>query len=153
METTTSRRNFWSQAIAVALVIVGLLILFIQAQTKPLDSSNLKIPVANSRSYAAAAQLLIDRTQEDKVTQTFFEAQTIMLRDKAEQVLKELESAKVESGLEMKLWQARQFARELKTHLDELQSSFTNTPHLKELKHQLEELTPRLKELESTLAE
>jgi hypothetical protein len=124
---------------------------FIYAQTKPLSSSDLKIPISESRSKAAAAQLLTTTTQAGKTVPAFYEAQIIMLRQKVDETASQLATAKVENGLEIKLWQAQRLIGELKTTLERLETAFGKPDQLELRRQELDELVPRLRELEDTL--
>ena len=153
MEQQNNQRKLWIQAFAVSVLIAVLVGWFIWSQTKPLNSAELKIPVAGLRSYGATANLLSDQTLQGKTTQPYFEAQLIMLRDKVSAAMKTLDSARVQSGLEIKQWQARRLVRELSATLDRLESSFSSQTRLADAKRELETLVTQLKELESTLEE
>ena len=149
--TKNSQRQVWLQAAVVLLIVAALVAWFVWSETKPLNHVELKIPIADLRTYCAAAVLQADLTLHGKTTQSFYESQLIMLREKVSADMKALDSAKVESGLEIKHWQARRLVRELQTSLDQLQSSFAQPKQIEAVKTDLENLLPRLKELEATL--
>ena len=151
MRQQIDQRKLWLQVIGVLLVIGLLLAWFIRSQTKPLNNIELGIEVADLHTYATAASLLTDLTLNNKSTQTYFETQTSLLRDKVEDEMKSLESARVDQGLEIKQWQARQLVARLKVAIEKLQSSFTRQQDLRNNKAELDSLVSPLKELEATL--
>src|SRR6185295_3705139 len=151
MTQQTDQRRFWLQAI-VTLLVIGLLVAwFIRAETKPLDNIELGIQVSDLHTHATAALMLADLTLNNKTTQTYFETQTSLLRDKVVEVMKTVDSAKVDKGLELKQWQARQLVAKLKLIIEKLQSSFPRQQDLSNSKAELEGLVSPLKELEATL--
>jgi hypothetical protein len=95
--------------------------------------------------------MLTDLTLNNKTTRTYFETQTSLLRDKVDDVMKTLESSKVDKGLELKQWQAQQLVAKLRLVIEKLQSSFTRQQDLSNTKAELESLVSPLKELEATL--
>lgn len=151
MGHSASRRNLWLQIIAVLLLLGGLLVWLVRAETKPLNRDELKIEVSNLRSYAAEGRLLAEPSLSGKATRAYFQTQTDLLEDKAEDALKGLDAAKVEEGLELKHWEARSLARQVKTSLERLYSSFERPQEMESVKGELEKLLSRLKELEESL--
>jgi len=145
------KKKAWAQAAFLLLTVTILVAWFIYAETKPLNSSDLKIPISESRSKAAAAQLLTTTTQAGKTVPAFYETQTIMLRQKVDAAASQLATAKVENGLEIKLWQAQRLIGALKTTLERLETAFGKPDQLKQRQQELDELLPRLRELEDTL--
>ena len=82
MRQQTDQRKLWLQTIGVLLVIGLLLAWFIRSETKPLNNIELGIEVADIHTYATAASLLTDLISTTNCTQTYFETQTSLLRDK-----------------------------------------------------------------------
>jgi hypothetical protein len=153
MRQTINKRKLGIQAAVVILLTLGLLTWLAHAETKPLDRNELKIEVGHLRSYSAEAGLLAEQAASTRVTETFFQTQTYLLRDKAESSRSSLESATVEPELEASHWQARQLAGQLKSMLEQLSVSFTNSEELNRASSNLKSLLSQLKTLEQSLKE
>jgi hypothetical protein len=151
MSYPIDKKRVWFQVALLLLEIATLAGLLVYARTKPLNKSDLKIPISESRSQAAAARMVAAAAQEAKMSQTFYEAQIIMLRQKVDDAASQLASAHVQDGLEIKLWQAQRLIGELKTTLEWLETSFGKQDQLNQRKQELDDLVPRLRELEETL--
>jgi hypothetical protein len=125
----------------------------VHSETKPLDRSELKVEVGHLRSYSAEAGLLAEQAASAKVTETFFQTQTYLLRDKTENSSSSLESAAVDSGLETNHWQARQLADQLKSMLETLSSAFADPDRLNRSTSNFKSLSDQLKAAEQSLKE
>ena len=151
MKQRSPSSKLWTQAGALALLVLLLVAWLIHAETKPLNRDELKIEVAGLRSTAAEARLLAGQTLSARTTRPFFETETYLLNDKTQTAKQALDSAAVEAGLDAKLLQARQLAGELQNECQKLSGSFANSAELNRAKDSLEQLTSRLKELEESL--
>lgn len=153
MSQPVNRKNLLVQATAAIVLILGLIAWLVHAETKPLDRNELKIEVGHLRSFSAEAGLLAEQAASAKVTETFFQTQTYLLRDKVESLRNSLESATLDSGLEGNHWQARQLADQLKTMIENLNGSFANPNELNRASSQLKSLSAQLKTAEQSLKE
>lgn len=151
MRQTSNQRKLWIEVMAVILLILGLLAWLVHVETQPLNRNELKIEVSQLRSYSAEAGLLAEQALATNVTETFFQTQTYLLRDKAQSSSSSLESATVDSGLEANHGQARQLAGQLKTLLEQLSGSFANPDELNRASSNLKSLSAELKAAEQSL--
>jgi hypothetical protein len=151
MRQPDNKRKLWIEVMTVIVLTLGLLAWLAHAETKPLGRNELKIEVGHLRSYSAEAGLLAEQAVPTKVTETFFQTQTYLLRDKAESSSSSLESATVDSGLEANHGQARQLAGQLKSLLEQLSGSFANPDELNRASTNLKSLSAELKAAEQSL--
>jgi hypothetical protein len=144
-------RSAWIQAAIIILLLGGLVFLGIRKVNQPLSRDELKIEIGDLRSHASEGRKLSELAAPDKTTRAYFEAQTLLLVDKAQEAKKQLDDAQPEAGLELPHWQARHLAGQVKTALEQLSTAFSQPQEANRLKGELEKLYPQLKELEESL--
>jgi hypothetical protein len=148
-----NRKHLLVQTAAATGLVVGLIAWLVHAETKPLDRNELEIEVGHLRSYSAEAGLLAEEAASTRVTVTFFQTQSYLLRDKVERSSSSLESALVDSGLEANHRQARQLALQLKTLVESLSGFSANPNQLSLASSNLKILSAQLKAAEQGLKE
>lgn len=139
------------QAATILLLAGGVVFWGVREINKPLGRDELKIEVADLRSHASEGRKLAEQSSPDKTTRSYFEAQALLLMDKAKEVKKQLDDANPESGLEVEQWQARHLAGQVKTDLEQLSTSYGQPREANRVKGELENLNPQLSELEESL--
>jgi hypothetical protein len=144
-------RSAWTQAAIIILLAGGVVFWGVREINKPLGRDELKIEVADLRSHASEGRKLADQSSPDKTTRAYFEAQTLLLVDKAQEVKKQLDDTNPESGLEVQQGQARHLAGQVKTNLEQLSTSFAQPYEANKVKDELGTLYPQLSELEESL--
>lgn len=139
------------QAAIILLLAGGLVFWLVREMSAPLGRDELKIEVADLRSQASEGAKMAEQSSPDKTTRAYFQAQTLLLVDKAQESKKQLDDATPESGLEVQHWEARHLAGQVKTELEQLSTSFAQPQASSRVKNELEKLYPQLKELEEGL--
>lgn len=143
--------SIWLQAAVLLSILFSVAIWIISAREMPSGQENLRVEVGGLRSQAAEGQFLAEQAMKNKTTAIFLRTQTEQLQEKVQSVLKDLQSMKVESGLETKTAQARELAASLNTSLSSLAKSFGNQPQTSDLKNDLANLFSQLSDLENGL--
>jgi hypothetical protein len=142
------KRNLLIQTAVLLLLVGGAIAAFIRAETKPLSRDELKIEAANLRSLASEGRQLSEQFLAGQMTETFFQTQTSLLQDKAQSEREKLDSSDIESGFELKHWQARHLAKQVEGVFSRLRDKSQNASQTKD---ELANLFSQLKELEDSL--
>jgi len=143
--------SIWLQAAILLSILSSVAIWIISAREMPSGQDNLRVEVGGLRSQAAEGQFLAEQAMQNKTTAIFLRTQTEQLQKKVQSVLKDLQSMKVESGLETKTAQARKLADRLNTSLYNLANSLDNQQQTDDLKNDLANLFAQLSDLENSL--
>lgn len=143
--------SIWLQAAILLSILSCLAIWIISAREMPSGQESLRVEVGGLRSQAAEGQFLAEQAMQNKTTAIFLRTQTEQLQKKVQSVLKDLQSMKVESGLETKTAQARKLADNLNTSLYNLANSLNNQQQTDDLKSALINLFSQLSDLENSL--
>ena len=133
------------------MVAGGLVFWLVREMNKPLGAASLKIAVSELRSNASEAEVIAEQALSGRLTSTYFQTQTIMLRDNSEAVMKSLGSAEPQAGLEEKLSQARELAERITASFGSLSSSFGDRQEMNRVKGEMENDFRRTLELEESL--
>jgi hypothetical protein len=139
------------QAAIILLLAGGVVFWGVREINQPLGRDELKIEVADLRSLASEGRQLADQCSPDKTTRAYFEAQTLLLADKVQEVKKQLEDTNPEPGLEAQQLQARRLAGQVRTNLERLSTSFSEPQEANKVKDGLEIIYLQLRELEESL--
>ena len=121
------------------------------AEKSPAGQVDLKNTVAELRSQAAVSQLLAERAAAGNLTSIYLHAQTFELQKKVGSVIEELNSLKLESGLEEKRAKARELGNALNAGLLSLSNSDQNPQAAGALQGDFAKLFSQLSELEDGL--
>jgi hypothetical protein len=143
--------SIWLQGAVLLSILVGAAIWITSAEKSPPRQADLKIVVSELRSQAAVGQLLAEQASARNLTRTYLRAQTNELQQKVESSTKELNSLKVESGLEEKAAKARGLANALTGDLLSLSHSYQNPQAASALPGDFARLSAQLIELENSL--
>ena len=143
--------SIWLQAAVLLSVLSSVAIWIISAREMPSGQENLRVEVGGLRSQAAEGLFLAEQAMQNKTTVIFLRTQTEQLQEKVQSVLKDLQSMKVESGLETKTAQARELAASLNTSLYNLANSLGNQQQSNDVKNALAGLFSQLSDLENSL--
>ncbi|MEN3331518.1 MAG: hypothetical protein V7641_883 [Blastocatellia bacterium] len=141
----------WLQSAVALLIIGGLGFWFTAEVNKPLGAEDLKIAVSELRSHAAEGRLIAEQALSARLTATFFQTQTSMLRDKAGAVVKDLNSTAPRAGLEEELSRVKAFAERISADLASLSSSFDDRQEMSRLQEDLDTVFRQALEMEESL--
>jgi hypothetical protein len=115
--------SIWLQGAILLSILVGTALWITSAEKTPAGQEDLKNTVAELRAQAAVSQLLAERAAAGNLTSIYLRAQTFELQKKVGSVIEEMDSLKLESGLEEKRAKARALANALNAGLLSLSNS------------------------------
>lgn len=107
----------WVEAAVVLLLIGGGIAAFVQSAATPMNRNELKISAADFRVMSSAGSLLAEQYLDGRTTETFFHAQSSLLRDEAKSSREDIENAEVEPGLEQQRGALLQLAKETENEI------------------------------------
>jgi len=146
---TKRSRHFWIEAVLLALVVVSVAAAITVSELSPLTKDDLRLEIADLRSFAQDGAQLINQHLAGQTTQTFFDSQAEQIKLKVDSSLKTLRNSSAKPEIETDRQQAVGLAQQLSSEFDRLSTSQLELersgPRLKTLGKQLREMEERMK--------
>jgi len=140
-------RHFWIEVVLLVLITAGIATAFLIDEMQPLNKQDIKMDVSDLRSFAAAGRQLLDQQQKGQLTQTFFDSQASLLKEKVSSTTEALHDG-AEPAAERDRREASDLAAQLSAAVEDLEAGRSNGSSLGRV---LEELKLKSKQLEDRL--
>jgi hypothetical protein len=141
----------WLQGAILLSILIGVSFWLLSAEEAPSGQEDLKILVAELRSQAAEGRLLTEQASTKNLTTVYLRSQTSQLKKNLDSTIKDLDSLKIELGLEEKTARAKESARKLSADIVGLSDLFDNPQAASALRGDFDGLFSQLLELENGL--
>ena len=146
---TKRSQHFWIDAVLLAFTVVSAAAAITVSKLSPLTKDDLRLEIADLRSFAQEGAQLTNQHLAGQTTQTFFDSQAEQIKDKVDSSLKSLRNSEVKPEIETDRRRAVNLAEQLSSEFHRLSTSQleleTSGPRLKTLGKQLREMEERMK--------